>query len=253
VNKAEQDRACSDKAACVALGAGVAVSEVHKPADMLRVCLHSRLADSAAAAMGDNLLDVVACCCCLMCLQVPSDASIVLSVMQQERASQMAVSVSPPTLSTDLPHSASTGAAQTRACMCLSCVCAVEHWPTCAHCAFWVAVEHCPSNAQRLMSSAPRALLAYVASSCTGLTSYLSGDNSPKSRAGCSCLHPSVYCVCCLLLFWLQAVVVASCRYGPAASTRLTAAAAQARTTTVTGPTAKTQEQMTPCLFLRHL
>jgi hypothetical protein len=42
-------------------------------------------------------------------VQVPSDSSIVLSVMQQERAAQMAVAVSPPTLSADLPHHASTG------------------------------------------------------------------------------------------------------------------------------------------------
>lgn len=41
--------------------------------------------------------------------QVPSDASIVLSVMQQERAAQMAVAVSPPTLNTDLPHQANSG------------------------------------------------------------------------------------------------------------------------------------------------
>lgn len=42
-------------------------------------------------------------------LEVPSDASIVLSVMQQERAAQMAVAVSPPTLNTDLPHQANSG------------------------------------------------------------------------------------------------------------------------------------------------
>ncbi|KAF6261005.1 protein-L-isoaspartate O-methyltransferase-domain-containing protein [Scenedesmus sp. NREL 46B-D3] len=41
--------------------------------------------------------------------QVPTDASIVLAVMQQERASAMAVGVSPPTLSTDLPHNPDTG------------------------------------------------------------------------------------------------------------------------------------------------